>query len=71
MTLMSTTQLVAAITAMGYRLSRRRLEGLIATGQVQAPPLVGPVRAWSPDDVANVRRVIESIDGTPLPTRHG
>ncbi len=65
MEMRSTREVVALLTAEGYRITQKRLDGLIATGRVTAPALVGPVRVWTPEDVERVRRALTSLDGAP------
>ena len=61
----SSREVVALLSAEGYRVTQKRLDGLIATGRVTAPKLVGPVRAWTPEDVEQVRRALVALDGRP------
>ena len=65
MTVISTTEMIQRLSAEGFTLAKRRLDNLIAAGQIRSPRLVGPVRVWTPDDVAHVRRVLRGIDGAP------
>ena len=62
---MSTGDVVRSLVAEGYAVSRKRLDGLIATGRVASPRLVGPTRAWMPEDVEAVRRALVALDGRP------
>ena len=61
----SSREVVALLSAEGFRVTQKRLDGLIATGRVTAPKLVGPVRAWTPEEVEQVRRALVALDGRP------
>jgi len=62
---MSTSDVVRELGAQGYRITRKRLEGFLATGRVRSPMMVGPTRVWLPDDVARVREALIKLDGAP------
>jgi len=61
----STGDVVRALMAEGFTVTRKRLDGLIATGRIHGPRMVGPVRVWMPDNVDCVRDVLLRLDGEP------
>jgi hypothetical protein len=63
--MLGTAEAVRLLQSEGYRISKTRLENLIATGRVESPQLVGPTRVWMDDDINHVRRILTSIDGAP------
>ena len=65
MDLMSSGEVVRLLSSEGFRVTRKRLDGLISTGRVRAPDLVGPVRVWTPEDVEEVRRALTALNGAP------
>ena len=69
MNVLGTMEVVERLRAEGFRISKSRLEGLVATGRVPAPGRVGPTRAWTEDDIDRVRRALVSLDGRPVSAR--
>ncbi len=62
---LSTAEMVRTLVSEGYSVTLKRLEGLLATGRIPAPRMVGPVRVWMPVDVEAVRRALVALDGRP------
>ena len=62
---LSTAEMVRTLVSEGYSVTLKRLEGLLATGRVPAPRMVGPTRAWMPADVDRVREALRALDGKP------
>ena len=64
-----TSEVVRVLQGEGFRLSKTRLDSLVASGRIASPRLVGTSRGWSDTDVQGVRAALVRLDGPPRAAR--
>lgn len=67
--MLGTREVVAVLRGEGYVVSKSRLDGMIASGRIESPGIVGTSRAWDDADIQGIREALVRLDGPPRAVR--